>query len=163
MFSKTFAATSFSVLLVLLQQQHASAFVVQTPPATSSTALFMGGEVTPKTIKALRDATGAGMMDCKAALLESDGDQEAAAEYLRAKVCVRPGVVMPGSFLVEKKTCSTFVRCTTKWKIPLVFDSYVLCVCSQFIMVMTCHAITHNVDYTPTVCFLCVCAGFGQG
>mmetsp|Transcript_42577 Transcript_42577/g.102648 ORF Transcript_42577/g.102648 Transcript_42577/m.102648 type:complete len:332 (+) Transcript_42577:164-1159(+) len=84
MFSKTFAATSFSVLLVLLQQD-ASAFVVPTPPTTSSTALFMGGEVTPKTIKALRDATGAGMMDCKAALLENDGDQEAAADYLRTK------------------------------------------------------------------------------
>jgi len=43
------------------------------------------GEVTPKTIKELRDATGAGMMDCKKALLETDGDQEAAAEYLRKK------------------------------------------------------------------------------
>lgn len=86
MFSKTFAATSFSVLLVLLQH-HASAFVVPTPPTTTSstTALFMG-EVTPKTIKALRDATGAGMMDCKAALLETDGDQDAAADYLRTKV-----------------------------------------------------------------------------
>jgi len=49
-----------------------------------STELFMG-EVTPKTIKELRDNTGAGMMDCKKALLESDGDQEAAAEFLRAK------------------------------------------------------------------------------
>jgi elongation factor Ts len=44
-----------------------------------------GGSVTPKTIKELREATGAGMMDCKKALLESDGDQEAAAEYLRKK------------------------------------------------------------------------------
>ena len=44
-----------------------------------------GGAVTPKTIKELRDATGAGMMDCKKALLETDGDQEAAAEYLRKK------------------------------------------------------------------------------
>ena len=44
-----------------------------------------GGAVTPKTIKELRDNTGAGMMDCKKALLECDGDQEAAAEYLRKK------------------------------------------------------------------------------
>jgi elongation factor Ts len=44
-----------------------------------------GGAVTPKTIKELRDATGAGMMDCKKALLETNGDQEAAAEYLRKK------------------------------------------------------------------------------
>ena len=46
-------------------------------------ALF--AEVTPKIIKELRDATGAGMMDCKKALLESDGDMDAATEFLRAK------------------------------------------------------------------------------
>lgn len=51
--------------------------------AKKSTALFV--EVTPKTIKALRDATGAGMMDCKKALLENDGDEEAASEFLRKK------------------------------------------------------------------------------
>ena len=36
-------------------------------------------------IKRLRDATGAGMMDCKKALEEADGDQEAAVEVLRLK------------------------------------------------------------------------------
>lgn len=41
--------------------------------------------MTPATIKQLRDATGAGMMDCKKALLESEGDQEAAADFLRKK------------------------------------------------------------------------------
>jgi len=34
-------------------------------------------------VKKLRDATGAGMMDCKKALTESDGDYELAVEYLR--------------------------------------------------------------------------------
>ena len=34
-------------------------------------------------VKKLRDATGAGMMDCKKALVESDGDFEKAVEYLR--------------------------------------------------------------------------------
>lgn len=67
-----------------------SAFVLPSTPfvakntGVSTTNLFMG-EVTPKTIKELRDATGAGMMDCKRALLESDGDQEAAADSLRKK------------------------------------------------------------------------------
>ena len=36
-------------------------------------------------IKRLRDATGAGMMDCKKALEEADGNQEAAVEVLRLK------------------------------------------------------------------------------
>ena len=34
-------------------------------------------------VKKLRDATGAGMMDCKKALTETDGDYEKAIEYLR--------------------------------------------------------------------------------
>ncbi len=36
-------------------------------------------------VKALRDRTGAGMMDCKAALAESGGDVDRAVELLRAK------------------------------------------------------------------------------
>src|ERR671914_1161828 len=36
-------------------------------------------------VKALRDRTGAGMMDCKAALQEAEGDVEKAIEILRVK------------------------------------------------------------------------------
>ena len=36
-----------------------------------------------KQVKLLRDKTGAGMMDCKKALVESDGDLEKAVDYLR--------------------------------------------------------------------------------
>jgi elongation factor Ts len=36
-------------------------------------------------VKELRQKTGAGMMDCKKALLEKSGDMEAAAQYLREK------------------------------------------------------------------------------
>jgi elongation factor Ts len=36
-------------------------------------------------VKALRDRTGAGMMDCKAALIESAGDVEQATDLLRVK------------------------------------------------------------------------------
>lgn len=38
-----------------------------------------------KEVKALRDRTGAGMMDCKAALLESGGEIEQATDLLRIK------------------------------------------------------------------------------
>jgi elongation factor Ts len=38
-----------------------------------------------KTVMELRDRTGAGVMDCKAALQASDGSLEAAVEYLRKK------------------------------------------------------------------------------
>jgi len=42
-------------------------------------------EVTAAQVKALRDATGAGMMDCKRALVEADGDAERATEILRER------------------------------------------------------------------------------
>jgi elongation factor Ts len=41
--------------------------------------------ITAQTVKELRDSTGAGMMDCKAALNETKGDMEAAVDWLRAK------------------------------------------------------------------------------
>jgi len=41
--------------------------------------------VTTKQIKELRDATGAGMMDCKEALVHADGDFDKAVDFLREK------------------------------------------------------------------------------
>ncbi len=42
-------------------------------------------KITASDVKKLRDITGAGMMDCKKALKESNGDYEKAIEYLRKK------------------------------------------------------------------------------
>ena len=42
-------------------------------------------EVTAQTVKDLREKTGAGMMDCKKALAETNGDMEAAIDWLRKK------------------------------------------------------------------------------
>lgn len=41
--------------------------------------------ITAKSVKELRDMTGAGMMDCKKALTEANGDMEKAVEVLREK------------------------------------------------------------------------------
>ena len=41
--------------------------------------------ITAQDVKALRERTGAGMMDCKKALVEADGDIEKAIEALRVK------------------------------------------------------------------------------
>ncbi|MFN3147881.1 MAG: translation elongation factor Ts [Paracoccaceae bacterium] len=41
--------------------------------------------ITAALVKELRDATGAGMMDAKKALTETDGDMEAAVDWLRTK------------------------------------------------------------------------------
>jgi elongation factor Ts len=42
-------------------------------------------EVTASLVKALREKTGAGMMDCKTALTETQGDMEKAVDWLRKK------------------------------------------------------------------------------
>lgn len=45
----------------------------------------MANPITPATIKALREKTGAGMMECKSALTEAQGDEEKAIEILRKR------------------------------------------------------------------------------
>ena len=52
-----------------------------THSATRDVSLF--AKVTPTLIKELRDLTGAGMMDCKKALVETDGDVDQAIENMR--------------------------------------------------------------------------------
>jgi elongation factor Ts len=42
-------------------------------------------EVTTQQVKELREATGAGVLDCRKALIAHDGDMEKAAAYLREK------------------------------------------------------------------------------
>ena len=41
--------------------------------------------ITAKSVKELREMTGAGMMDCKKALVETEGNIEKAVEFLREK------------------------------------------------------------------------------
>ena len=48
-------------------------------------------EISASDVKALRDSTGAGMMDCKKALKEADGDVEKAVELLRASGLSKAG------------------------------------------------------------------------
>ena len=42
-------------------------------------------EITAQQVKALREATGAGVLDCRKALIENDGDFDKAVAYLREK------------------------------------------------------------------------------
>ena len=51
--------------------------------------------VTAKQVKALRDRTGAGPLDCKKALEQHDGDLDAAAEFLREKA-LKDGIKLQG-------------------------------------------------------------------
>jgi elongation factor Ts len=48
-------------------------------------------EISASDVKRLRDATGAGMMDCKRALVDADGDFDRAAELVRARTGAKVG------------------------------------------------------------------------
>ena len=48
-------------------------------------------EISAKAVKALREQTGAGMMDCKRALAEADGDVEKATQVLRERGLAKAG------------------------------------------------------------------------
>ena len=76
--------------------------------------------ITASDVKRLREATGAGMMDCKKALTESDGDYDKAVEILRVKGAKDVGkraarsagnglVAASGPALVELKCETDFV------------------------------------------------------
>jgi elongation factor Ts len=63
--------------------------------------------VTAEAVKALRERTGAGMMECKKALIETNGDLEAAAEIMRksglAKADKKAGrVAAEGVIVIER-------------------------------------------------------------
>jgi elongation factor Ts len=49
------------------------------------------GEISAKSVKDLRDKTGAGMMDCKRAIQDADGDVEKAIELLRERGLAKAG------------------------------------------------------------------------
>jgi len=81
------------MVLVSALLASASALMVTStaPPRFAAAAcrtaspMAMAATIDAKTVKALRDVTGAGMMDCKKALVEADGDVEKATEALRQK------------------------------------------------------------------------------
>ena len=83
--------------------------------------------VTAQMVKELREMTGAGMMDCKKALVEVDGNIEAAVDYLKekglAKAAKKAGrVAAEGlvkiAFSDDHKTATTPARHLSSKSIP---------------------------------------------
>jgi elongation factor Ts len=74
----------FTATIFALAFATASAFAPSSSYGIIRTnSVSLNAEVTTALIKELRELTGAGMMDCKKALKESDGDVEAAIENMR--------------------------------------------------------------------------------
>ena len=69
-------------------------------------------QITAGEVKALRDRTGAGMMDCKAALTESGGDLDKAIEVLRIKG--QAGAAKLGGREATEGTVQSYIHATGK-------------------------------------------------
>ena len=52
-------------------------------------------EISAGVVKELRERTGSGMMDCKKALAETNGDVEKAIDYLREKGLTKTASGLP--------------------------------------------------------------------
>jgi len=73
----------FTATILLLAAATSNAFMPQATPFMRTNTVALNAEVTVASIKELRTLTGAGMMDCKKALIETEGDVEAAIENMR--------------------------------------------------------------------------------
>ena len=98
--------------------------------------------VTAAQVKELREMTGAGMMDCKKALTETNGDMEKAVEYLRengkaaaqkkAGRIAAEGIVMLKVADDDKKAVAVEVNSETDFVAKNEkFRDYVVQVCDQ--------------------------------
>ena len=56
-------------------------------------------QITAKMVKDLRESTGAGMMDCKKALVEANGDMEQAIKVLHEKGLGKAAKKAEGDYL----------------------------------------------------------------
>ena len=75
---------------------------------------------TAKDVKTLRDQTGAGMMDCKRALEESDGDIEKAVELLRVKGQAQ--AAKRGSRVASEGTVQSYIHANGKIGVLVEID-----------------------------------------
>jgi elongation factor Ts len=69
-------------------------------------------QISAKDVKALRDQTGAGMMDCKKALEEAEGDFDKAVEILRVKGQASAGKL--GSREATEGTIQSYIHANSK-------------------------------------------------
>ena len=84
--------------------------------------------ITAQMVKELRDKTGAGMMDAKKALVETDGDMEKAVDFLREKGIAKQAkkadrIAAEGLALIEKCCCGAACVCEVNCETDFVANS----------------------------------------
>lgn len=106
-------------------------------------------EISAKDVKALRERTGAGMMDCKKALTEASGDIEQAIEILR----VRQGKKIQdlGERVATEGTVQAYVHAGAKVGVLIEVDCNTDFVASNEDFVSFARDIAMQIAATPTV------------
>jgi elongation factor Ts len=109
-------------------------------------------EISAKDVKALRERTGAGMMDCKKALTEAEGDIEKAIEILR----VRQGKKIQdlGERAATEGTVQAYIHPGAKVGVLIEVDCNTDFVASNEDFVEFARAVALQVAATPTVAYL---------
>jgi elongation factor Ts len=106
-------------------------------------------EISAKDVKALRDRTGAGMMDCKKALSEASGDIEQAIELLR----VRQGKKIQdlGERLATEGTVQSYIHAGAKVGVLIEVDCNTDFVATNDDFVAFARDVAMQIAATPTV------------
>ena len=106
-------------------------------------------EIQAKDVKALRERTGAGMMDCKKALTEAGGDIEQAIEILRVKQGKK--VQDLGERVATEGTVQAYVHAGAKVGVLIEVDCNTDFVASNEEFVAFARDVAMQIAATPTV------------
>jgi elongation factor Ts len=109
-------------------------------------------EIAAKDVKALRERTGAGMMDCKKALTEAQGDVEKAIEILRLKQGKK--IQDLGERLATEGTVQAYVHAGAKVGVLIEVDCNTDFVATNEDFVGFARDIAMQIAATPTVAYV---------
>ena len=109
-------------------------------------------EISAKDVKALRDRTGAGMMDCKKALTEAEGDVEKAIELLRVKQGKK--IQDLGERAATEGTVQSYVHAGTKVGVLIEVDCNTDFVAKNDDFIGFAREVAMQIAATPTVAYV---------
>ncbi|HEY2632251.1 MAG TPA: elongation factor Ts [Solirubrobacteraceae bacterium] len=112
----------------------------------------MSTDISAKDVKALRDRTGAGMMDCKKALAESEGDIEKAIEILRLKQGKK--IQDLGERTATEGTIQAYIHAGAKVGVLIEVDCNTDFVATNDDFVTFARDVAMQVAATPTVAYV---------
>ncbi len=109
-------------------------------------------DISAKDVKALRDRTGAGMMDCKKALTEAEGDLDKAIEVLRVKQGKK--IQDLGERLATEGTVQAYVHAGAKVGVLIEVDCNTDFVATNEDFVGFARDIAMQIAASPTVAYV---------